>query len=75
MADDYNFWLTISSFIAGFVFTVIVVFLVCVLYKSKVDNSYTKYAYIELIVAVSLRVIASFILGSASYSGLDVITT
>lgn len=75
MTIVHDDWIIFSSFTAGFFFTVINVILVYVICKKKEDNSYTKYAYIELIIAVSLRVIASFFLGSAYLSGVFVITT
>ena len=57
-------WLIVSSFVSGVIFSIMIVFLALVLLKTTIVNEYTKIAYVELLLAVSLRVVFCFLLGT-----------
>ena len=50
--------LTIASYVACIVFTILAVFLVWVFMRKLLHNRYTKIAYLELVIALVLRIAA-----------------
>lgn len=62
-------WLIVSSFVSGVIFSIMIVFLALVLLKTTIVNEYTKIAYVELLLAVSLRVVFCFLLGTGGVLG------
>lgn len=54
-------FLTISSYVAGGIYFLLALFLLCVFFTKTIHNRYTRIAYIELFVALILRVGACFV--------------
>ena len=64
-------WIVVSSFVAGIIFSIVIVFLACVLFQTTIENRYTKIAYFELMFAVSLRVAVCYLYGTGEIVGWE----